>query len=614
MKLEKILDSLIWNEKLAFYKTLDGIEIKDKKKRNQKEKILGQGDGQIKNADVNSVKQLLHLVEDEFVAYVRDKLLVAESQMDILLDILIRDGNCHMEISWLDSLYKKELKNITTHIKEMKARIESGSDEEKVRDYKIYQECLRTAYYNDEERNEDLKVTREEQTILNTLANQLNLSQEEIKYINYQIIGLKKRTVDECMDELRNLGIAFYSKKTRKVYVADEVVHILRRSRGKEVADKHFRRVLKNINEPKINLICRSYNLNWKSAPLDGKIESIIQEGITLSSVLLNGMHPKGSNLTAIKASINTLIDKDLKLKLPSKGVTAEDKVEGLINYFDEIEREEKIGISMDGYDHLCRSLNDELPKLKKVIKNAFELQEDEVLNSDFLMSFNIKPRDLLYSLSGKELMQFCKKADISTRGDEIVNILKSFEDSDNLFIENYVSIGYRDLNTLKDAGIKLTVAEMGVKFETITKVLFERLGLNIDEPLRKKISDKKNKIDFVLNLDGEGLIIGECKSKKESGYNNFSGVSRQVKAYVNVAKGNGHMVRRVILVAPEFSDEFVNACSMSEDLEITLMTAETLKAIYEKFKSNSKTVFPYRLLTKDMEVNQERVLKAIGK
>jgi hypothetical protein len=73
-------------------------------------------------------------------------------------------------------------------------------------------------------RNQDCKVSTDEQSILITLAKSMGLSQEEIKLINYLIIEIKKENVENIINELKNIGVIFYTKKTSTVYVADEVV------------------------------------------------------------------------------------------------------------------------------------------------------------------------------------------------------------------------------------------------------------------------------------------------------------------------------------------------------------------------------------------------------
>ena len=45
--------------------------------------------------------------------------------------------------------------------------------------------------------------------------------------------------------------------------------------------------------------------------------------------------------------------------------------------------------------------------------------------------------------------------------------------------------------------------------------------------------------IDILLNLDNNEVIIVECKTSKERGYNKFSTVSRQLKSYQNLALKN---------------------------------------------------------------------------
>src|SRR5690606_2067300 len=107
--------------------------------------------------------------------------------------------------------------------------------------------------------NQQEKITYDELAILQTLALRLEFSQEEIKLMNYSIIPLKRLDVEELINGLKNLGIVFYSKKSNTIYVPDEIVTIVRKIRGKPIADKFVRRVLRMLREPQINMICKKH-------------------------------------------------------------------------------------------------------------------------------------------------------------------------------------------------------------------------------------------------------------------------------------------------------------------------------------------------------------------
>ena len=83
---------------------------------------------------------------------------------------------------------------------------------QRLRDYRIYRESLKTAFTSDGANNLDHKVTDDEQSILNMLAMQLGLSQEEVKLIKYQILPVKKQAIDDVINELKTLGVIFFSK------------------------------------------------------------------------------------------------------------------------------------------------------------------------------------------------------------------------------------------------------------------------------------------------------------------------------------------------------------------------------------------------------------------
>ncbi|MEQ9091966.1 MAG: hypothetical protein RIE52_12805 [Balneola sp.] len=614
MKLEKVLDKLNSFEKNSFLKVLENIRLASPKNAKAVDKILSQHDNEFKNVDNINISSVFDLLENEFIQSVKGEFLNTTSQIDLLIDIIIRDGNCIMSREWFNNLYESELKKLKIKIRELGKEFsneKSQIDPVKKRDYLIYKSCLETAFTNDLLNNQEEKITQDELSILLTLSEKLRLSQEEIKLINYMIVPIKKLDIDEVINQLKNIGTIFYSKKTHTIFVPDEVVRALRKVRGKEVADKFFRRVLRLMREPQINLICRNHNIDWK-ASLDDKIESIIKEGVSFSGALKEDAYKPQTTLTEKKNTLNNLCNKGLKITPHLKGTTIEEKIKNLISYFENVEKDEKVGISVDGYQKLLTDLSEALPKLNKKVKGFFEFQEEQVLKSDYLIDYNIKPRDILETLTAKEIESFCAKKEISTRGNEHINILKQYKNIGNLFLENYESIGYRNLKELKENGIIIKEADLGSKFEELTKVIFNQLGLNVDEELRKDLNTRKAKIDIVLNLGKNSLIIVECKSKKEAGYNKFSSVSRQIKSYTEIAKKNDFVVLKSLLIAPEFSDDFVSDCNLDYELNLSLITAESLMKILDGFKNSKLKSFPHKLLLRDVLISDEMVLKAL--
>lgn len=618
MKLEKILDNLGSLEKNSFIKIIDNIISDNPKNFKDIEKILSDSDKGLKNVDSQNIARIFNLVEDEFKKIVLTEFVDTSSQLDILIDIIIRDGNCIMKQDWFSRLYDKEIKQLKKRIKELESNISSEKSDipdSRIRDYNIYKSCLNTAYSNDLLQNRDAKITDDELSILVTLAKYLELSQEEVKLLNYMIIPIASTSIDSVIDSLKNIGVIFYSKKHSTIYVADEMVQLLRSLRQKEVADKYFRRVLRLLREPQINLICRKHNIDWK-LPCNEKITSIISKGLSFSNVLMFGMHKDDLSITEKKKILNDIFEKGLNIKPALKGFTIDEKVSSLIQYFGSIEKDEKVSISLDGYEKMLTDLNVDLPELNAILKEEFELQEEKVLQSNYLLDYNIKPRDILDLVPQKDLDKFCHSRGISTRGDNVSNILDNYKDVENLYLENYENIGFRNLNQLKENGILLKEPELGLKFEELTKTIFTQLGFKVDEALKRKLNTKKDKIDVLINLEENNeLMIIECKTVKESGYNKFSSVSRQLKAYYDLAQNSNYRVIKILLIAPEFTDEFVTDCELDTVLNLSLLTASSLINILEGFKKSQKyKQFPYKLLMRDVLINEDRILKALGK
>jgi hypothetical protein len=616
MKIEKVLDSLNSFEKNSFLKIIENILLENPKNANEFDKIISDSNRDLKNLDNINIAKVFNLVEEEFSKYLQGLFTDITSQIDILIDIISKDGSSIMRHEWFTNLYELELSQLEKKIKvfEMSLKLDDSEIEPvRKRDYVIYKACLNTAYFNDSLNNQENKITQDEQTILATLSNQLGLSHEETKLIKYLIIPLIKLDSEQIINELKSLGVIFYSKKNRTIYVADEMVMLLRKVRGKEVSDKFLRRILRALSEPQLNLVCKRHSIDWR-LPAENKRQEILKHGITLSNLLMEDIYKGGTKVTEKKNFINDLCEKGLKLPSSIKGVTIEEKIENLIKYFEDTERDERVGISIDGYEKLLTDLGVFFVKLNSQIKGEFHFQDEDVLKSTFLLDYNIKPREILEIIPEKELTEFCKVKQIKTRGDLVLNVLDAYKDAENLYLENYENIGYRDLAKLKENGIVIKEADLGTKFEELTKNVFLKLGLTVDEPLRKKLNTKKDKIDIVLNLGNNDLILIECKTVKESGYNKFSSVSRQLKAYTNLAQLNGYKVVKSLLIAPEFSDEFIKDCGLEYELNLSLIAAGTLVKIMEGFKNSKHKQFPYNLFMRDVLIQEERILNAICK
>lgn len=617
MKLEKILDNVNSLEKNSFLKIIDNIKSSNPKNNKEIDRILSESSTDLKSVDSINIARVFNLLKSEFAETVKAEFQNTTSQLDILIDIIIKDGNCILKQDWFARLYEKELESIKKKTKQLKVKLESEKsdiDDIRKRDYEIYKACVETAYFNDELKNRDAKVTDDELSILVTLGRKLELSQEEIKLINYLIIPPEKADIDCIITSLKNIGVIFYSKKNNLVYVADEIVKILRQIREKEIADKYYRRILKTLKEPQLNLICRKHNIDTKDLNFEEKVKQIIKEGIPFTNFLKNSVHKEGTTLTDKKKLINEIWDKGLNMSSSLKGVTIDEKISNIISYFDELEKDEKVGISIEGYEKLLIDLQQVLETFHQYVIKEFQMPEKTPLNSSTLLDYNIKPRDILDIIPNEELKKFIAAKELKSRGDLVQNILDAYKDAENLMIENYEAIGFRDLATLRDNGISIKESELGIKFEDITKMVFKKLGFNVDESLRKQLSTAKNKIDILLNLGNDNVIIVECKTVKESGYNKFSSVSRQVKSYIELSKNNNLNVVKSLLVAPEFSDDFVNDCDLEFEINLSLITASSLVKILEGFRNSKHKQFPHQLLLKDVLIKEERILKAINK
>lgn len=614
MKLEKILDKLGSIEKNSFIKIIDTI-ISDKPKNLKSvNKILNSCDKGLKSIDNQNIAKIFNLITDEFQEYLKSEFQEVTNQFDILIDIIIRDWNCIMKQDWFSRLYEWEIKKLKNRTKVLNNHLEkenSEISENRKRDYKIYKSCLKTAYFNDQDNNREVKITSDELSIIITLSKELKLSQEVVKHINYSVLPIEKLDIQEVIKWLKNIWVIFYSNKENTVFIADEIVQTLRKIRKKEVAEKFYRRTLKLLSQPIINKISREYSID-RQLPYSDKVEEIIKEGIPFRDLLLFEIYKDWTTLTQRKRELNTLCEKWLEI-LNLKWSTLEEKINSLIHHFEEVEHDEKVWLPLDWFDKLLSDLSLSLPKLNSQIRSQFELQDDFVLKADYLLDYNIKPRDILDLIDKKDRTKFIKNNNIKQRWVDVLNILEHYKDVEDLYLENYENVAYRNLNLLKENWISVKESELWLKFEELTAIIFNEMWLNVDNDLRNTINTKKDKIDILINLWNQEIIIVECKTSKERWYNKFSSVSRQLKAYQNLAKTNNLRIVKTLLIAPEFSDDFITDCEMDTEVNISLLIASSLSKIFEKFKTSKLKKFPY-VLFRDIVVDEKRVLKAISK
>ena len=610
MKLSKVFDQTNFQEKGSFYKILNTLV--DKSNNKDIEKILANTNGQFKDIESENISKLFDIVRIDFREYLEIEIGGSISQLDILIDILIRDGNAILRDSWFEELYKRQLKKLKETSKDFIDLLDTESkdiEEQRRRDYNIYRECVLIAYGNDEGNNFDKKVTQDEYSILKTLANKLELSNEEIRLIHFSIIPINVLEKETLIKLLKDLGIIIYSKKTSNIYVPDEIVKILRDLRGKSMADKYYRRLLGFFKDPIINVICKKHSISSK-LEREEKIRSVINQGLSIHSILAQDIFKDPISLNDKKKEINSIM---VYFGIDPKGVTLEDKIQLIINHFNNLEKDEMLGTTKDGYNSLCIDLRTILPELNNALIKEFEFNEDvDVLQSELLIDHNIKPRDILELLNRDQLKEFCISKALKNRGDLIENILESYTDSENIYIENYLNLGIRDLNTLKMNNIQLTTAEIGVKYEDVTKRFLSELGFNVDEDLRSKINTNKDKIDILVNLGQNEVIIIECKTALSTQYNKFSACSRQMKSYHQNATLNGLRVVKSLLIAPNFTQDFIDECEIEINLNLSLITSEVLLNIWNGFKTAKHKVFPVNLLMRDALINDEKILKAL--
>ena len=616
MNLLKILSKVNQIEKISFLKILDGFCTESRKITPQVDQILSQGANQLKNVDDANIVKLFNLLNEKYSAHLKKKIKFSNYQLDIIIEIFVRDGNQMMSREWFYKLYNQAVANLKSHITTISSQIDKEKCElssQRKRDYFVYQNCVKTAYENDLAVNRDQHLSWEEKTILHTLSRSLELSNEEKRTITYSVVPLEKHNVDDIISELKDAGIIFFNRKSNTLFIPDEIIWLLRGILEVEIPNKYLRRILRHFKDPEINLIARKHNIDRK-LKRNEKIKEIIAQGLSVTNLLTCDIFKEKVTKADRAKKIQEFIIKDLEIDLPKAGRSLEEKIANLIIYFNQLEQDDTMSLSRDGYEKLLNLLNEAIPNINKRIKEEFEIQDEDVMSSEFLADYNICPCDVIYLLKREELLNFCKKNGIKSRGNLVSNIINNFRNIQDIYLENFESVGCRDLHSIKEKGLMVKESELGSLYEKLTKNIFKKLGFNVDEKLRQDLNTDRAKMDVLLNLGGKDVIIIECKSVKDKNYNKYTAVSRQLKSYEGLCKKKGYHVSQVVIVSNEFTEDFVSECEYDYELSISLITSTGLVKILEGLKESPLTEFPVRLLLKDGVLNADRIVKVLNR
>ena len=616
MKLQKILDLTNQTEKAPFLKMLESISPESKNKDEDIELTSfskANNYEQLKSLENKEIVKLFSAAGKSYSNQIKQYLDYNTFHLDILISIIIRDGNCIMSREWFQSLYKKEIdklrKNIISFNKLMLT--ESYKSDNRYRDYDIYLSCVKIAFENDMLNNQDKKITKDEKTILNVLADKLNLSLEEQRIIFYSILEPQLIDIDILIKYLKDIGLIFYRRKDYNIYIPNEFIWNIRDILGIELPNKFLRRILRKLKDSEINNIAKEHNINYKTAR-EEKINLILNAGLNVRYLLSNSIYKSNTNKTDKKLQLQELIEKKLEIKLSKLGSTLEEKINNFIHYFKNLEKDDNIGMSIEGYEKLLKNLFEFYPELPKIIKDEFELQQENMASVELMTNYLIRPLDILNLLSKDELIPFNSTHEISTRGNLRTSILKAYKDTENLFIENFDLIGSRNIAALKEKGINIKESELGLKYESIAKKIFTQLGYEVSENIKKMITSKKNIPDIVLKVNENKIIIVECKTIKDKKYNKYSTISRQLKSYTAEAQKNNFDVAFTIILSNDFSDDFISESNYDCDFDPTLATSEQLKSLAIALKASKRDKFPIGLLKKIAFLDITKVIEGL--
>lgn len=624
MKLSHVLSTLNQIEKSKFITCLDKLCSSAASSDEVISKALSKVNRQIKDASGSEITHLFNAVAIQYQDSIREKLALSDASMALLINILTRDGNGIARISWVEQLYNREWEALDALAQQIQQELNNDLTEDYGHTHrlKIFRDCLNVAYTNDERINRQANITDDERSILNTLAHHLKISHDEVVAIEHlsEPIRAGKQTVENCLQELRDMGVIFVNRKTSEVLIPDEVVTVLNQIQGKELANKHLLRILRVLSDAELSNILKSYGKRIRGVSRGEKISTILHSGIAVRDMLSRDLFDEADNQNKRKERLKQLIA-DLDIDADKIGFTLDERIDVILQSLNTAADREFDAISATGYKEMFDALVQNFQgtdatgapeTLVQRIRYEYELEETEEINVERLRALSITPHDVLYLLTNDEVKELRDNLKLPRKGNPRTNILEAFANANDKLIENYAALAKRDLSALKAVGIEINEADIGVKFEEATKTILEQLELDVDEELRKTINTAKDKADIIISISDDDIIIGEAKTCKEGDFAKYSATSRQIKAYVNRCENQGKRVAQVLIIAPSFSQDFIESAEMDTEVNISLLTAEGLKQIHDAYKAKRRPNFSARLLTKGGLLKAELIAKSI--
>ena len=615
MKLNQILIQSNQFERSKFINCLDKICTEAKVHDQALAAKMDTIDGQLKEASEAQVAELFLASIEHFREFVHTELTLQGAQVALLINILSRDGNCVARTVWIERLFAQEHTRMVELSKSIQTEIEATENKADLAQrgarLALYRRCFETAYTNDLRLNREARVSDDERSVLATLGIGLGLSSDEVFAIEHTVVAIPETGLAESLNALRDMGLLFVNKRTSEVLVPDEVVELLHRLQGKVLSDKLYLRVLRALSDPELSLVMRSHGRVARGVERADKIQFILHSGISVTALLTNEIHKGDATTQQKKDRVSSLID-ELEVQTTRKGVTLAERIELLVQSLKDGVELEFEALSASGFKELVESLATTTPDVYTRLRKEFEIEDNERLDTERLRALGISPLDILNTYSNEEVAAIRDTMGLSKKEKPRTAILQSFANANSKLLENYELLARRDLQGLSAAGVEIREAELGIKFEEITRTLFEGLGLQVDEERRKEVCTAKDQIDILLSLGAEDIIICEVKSFKNGEYAKYSSTSRQVKSYVARCEASGYRVAQVLIVAPAFSNDFVEAAEMDADINLSLLEAGGLKKILEAYEAKKKPNFSVRLLTKGGLLKAELIAKTL--
>ncbi|MDC9523737.1 hypothetical protein PSH55_21945, partial [Pseudoalteromonas sp. Angola-31] len=153
--------------------------------------------------------------------------------------------------------------------------------------------------------------------------------------------------------------------------------------------DKYVLRILRTLADAELSNALKAHGRKIRGISRTDKIQTIIHSGISAAKLLSDDIHNVEDNQNQRKDRLKQLIQ-DLEIDTDKLGTTLDERIGLILSSLSGATEKEFDSLSASGFKQLLKTLEEHFPTMQAVLKDAFELEANEIIDTEKLRAFSI--------------------------------------------------------------------------------------------------------------------------------------------------------------------------------------------------------------------------------